>query len=667
MNKARTFVVASFVVMFFGILTYKLFSIQISNHENYKFLAQRQQNQIKEIKAERGTILASNNEVLAYTKEGISYYVDLRMMNSSKKSTIAKKFSQVFGKTEKHYLKLMSKTKGNVCLESKTSKDNSLKLEDFVVDGLFSKEENTRIYPYGKLASHIIGYVNTESEGVAGIEKVSDEYLSGKDGAMLIGRDVRGRTVSIDRKETSPEKDGNNIQLTINKIYQSILEKELKKGVEEFSANAAIGILMDPATGAILGLANYPDFEPAKYFKYNDDSRRNRALTDIYEPGSTLKSVILSAIMNENIVKSDDLVNTENGFYKFHNVSIRDEHKFEQLTVREVLEQSSNIGMAKISQKMNNNLLYKYLRDFGFGNYTSIELPGEADGKLKKPNSFTKVTKASISRGYSIAVTPIQMASAYSALVNGGVLYKPYIIKKIMKPNGDLIKEQSPLKLRNILSDQTSNRIKNIMFGVVENGTGKSAKLRDITVGGKTGTAKKIIDNEYASDIYNSSFVGFFPVKNPKVVCYVLVDSPSKGRFGGASAAPIFRRVAEQIVGADVNIIPDKEGIKEENKLFERIIAETENYDDEVLFSDIDELETGSKKELIDRKTMPHLHGKALREAAKILTAIGVDYKISGNGKVFSQSIPPGTKLKSGMVCELKCKSSKYKTTLRLN
>lgn len=667
MNKARAFVVASFVVIFFGILTFKLFSIQITNHENYKFLAQRQQNKIKEIKAERGSILASNNEVLAYTKEGVSYYVDLRMMNDSKKSSIAKKFNEVFGKSEKHYLDLMAKGKGNICLESKTSKESSIQLADFIVDGLFSKEENTRVYPYGKLASHIIGYVNTEAKGVDGIEKVSDEYLSGKDGAMLIGRDVRGRTVSVDEEETSPEKDGNNIQLTLNKTYQAILEKALKDGVKEFSANAAIGILMDPASGAILGLANYPDYEPAKYFNYNDDARRNRAITDTYEPGSTLKSVVLSAAMNESIVKADDMINTENGKYKYYNISISDEHKFDKLNVTEVLEQSSNIGMAKISEKMDKNLMYKYLRDFGFGNYTSLELPGEVDGKLRKPSAFTKVTKASLSRGYAIAVTPIQMAAAYSALINGGTLYKPYIIKKILKPNGETIKEHTPLKLRKVLSPETSVQIKNMMFNVVENGTGKAARLRDVSVGGKTGTAKKIIDNEYSSNIYNSSFVGFFPVKNPKVVCYVLVDSPQKGRFGGSSAAPIFKRVAQQIAGADINIVPDKDEMKKENKLFERIIAEAEKYDDEVLFSDLDEIQTQNKKEFADRKTMPHLHGKSLREAAKILTAIGVDYKITGSGKVISQSIPPGAKIKEGMICNLKCKASKYKKNLRLN
>lgn len=667
MNKARAFVVASFVVIFFGILTFKLFNIQVIDHENYKFLAERQQNKVKEIKAERGSILAANNEVLAYTKEGVSFYVDMRMMNSAKKSEIAEKFSQVFGREESYYLNLMAKSKGNICLESKTSKEKAISLSSFVVDGLFSKEENTRVYPYGRLASHLIGYVNTESEGVAGLEKVSDQYLSGKDGAILIGRDVKGRTVSVDEDETLPEKDGNNIQLTINKTYQAILEKELKTGVEEFSAKAAIGILMDPNTGEILGLANYPDFEPTRYFKFNDDERRNRAITDTYEPGSTLKSIILSAVLNENLVNPDELVNTENGNYRFHGVSISDEHKFQNLTVKEVLEQSSNIGMAKISQKMDDNQMYKYLRDFGFGNYTTIELPGEVDGRLQKPSSFTKVTKASISRGYSIAVTPLQMVSAYSALINGGVLYKPYLIKNILKPNGEIIKKNSPLKLRNVLSEETSETIKNMMMGVVENGTGKAARLNDISVGGKTGTAKKIIDNEYASDIYNSSFVGFFPVKNPKVVCYVLVDSPQKGRFGGSSAAPIFRRVAEQIVSADIDIVPDKENIKREDELFERIMVEAKNYEEDVVFSDLDEIDSSSDKDVINRKTMPHLHGKSVRAAAKLLTSIGVDFKIEGSGKVVSQSIPPGAKLKSGMVCELKCKANKYKKTLRLN
>lgn len=666
MNKARAIVVAFSVILFFGILSARLFQIQISQHENYKFLAERQQYKTESIIAQRGKILDANGEVLAFTKEGLSFFIDKRMLKEKDKLKIAEKFSQVFNKPAAYYLQLIQDGKRNICLEKRVSKSLAMKLKGFIVEGLFSEPENSRIYPYGSLASHILGYVNTGFNGVAGIERVCDEYLCGEDGELLIENDVRGRTVAIDEQSTKYEQDGFNVQLTINKSFQAILEEELKTGIKNLEAKGAVGIIMNPQNGQILAMANMPDYNPQEYNKASDQERKNRLIMDIYEPGSTMKSIVLAALFEEKLTNPDEMINTENGVYKIAGIKLSDEHSYDRLTVKEVLEHSSNIGMAKLSERINGATLYKYLRDFGFGNYTTVELPGEVSGKVLKPSEFSAISKASMSRGYAISVTPLQMASAYSAIINGGKLYKPQLLKQIVDKEGNKIKEVSSQLIRKVISEKSSASIRNMLLGVVENGTGKMAQLKDMTVGGKTGTAKQIINNRYSNE-YNSSFVGFFPVENPQILCYILVDAPQKSKYGGSSAAPIFKNVAEKIIGIDNNLSSSKKIIERKENLIDEVFAESTQNEKEILFADVEDSEEIQKPAVNIRKTMPDLSGKSIREAVSLLTNLGVKCKITGTGKIVSQSIPTGAEIKKNMTCLLEGKSTQKIKGLRLN
>ncbi len=666
MNNARTIVIAGFVFLIFSLLMLKLYSIQISNHEHYKFLADRQQHKVNELKAERGSILDCDGNLLAYSKEGVSYFADTRMLNEREKDLIISRFSALFNKPKEFYKKILESKKGNVCLERKAPVEIALKLNNFSVDGLYSKKENLRVYPYGNLAAHVLGYVNSNSEGVAGIEKSFNDVLKGRDGNLYIERDVKGRTVAVDEEASVLANDGMNVQLTIKKSFQKIVGDELEKGVRKYKGKSGVAILVNPQNGEILALANYPDYNPAKIKKTDDpSSRRNRAVTDTYEPGSTMKSIVMATLLEEKLVQPYETINTENGKFKFHGILISDDHKYSNLTVAEVLEHSSNIGMAKLSERIDNKTIYKYLRDFGFGNPTNIDFPSESNGKLKIPSSFSKVTKSSFSRGYGLAVTPIQMVAAYSALINGGKYFEPHIVKSISDKNGNTVKKFDKQFIRQIISAETSEKIKNMLMGVVENGTGRLAGLSNITVGGKTGTAKKIINNKYSNQ-YNSSFIGFFPVENPKALCYILIESPQIGKYGGSSAAPIFKNIAEKIVELDEEIVPDRENIPRQDELFENVIADLSNDDTGyTLNANIEEKQSREKIEIHYNK-MPNLLNKSMREVAGILNNAGVDFKIEGSGKVYYQSIKPGIKIKNRMLCIVKCKPKKPKG-LRLN
>jgi cell division protein FtsI (penicillin-binding protein 3) len=655
MINSRALLVTILLVIFFSLLIAKLFDVQVVKNEEYKYYAQRQQTLTEKIPAQRGMIYDRNNVLLAYNRNDVSFYVDLRMAGKSDKEKIASRFSEVFGKSKKSYLKLMSGKTKNICIEKKVSGNRALLLKDFKAVGFFSREDPTRVYHYGSLASHLIGYVGNEYEGVAGIEKNSDLTLKGESGARVIERSAIGDLITVAEAETRPAVAGLNIHLTINKSYQAFLEEELKAGLKEFKAVSATGILMDPNTGEILALANADDFDPNTYWQYNDNSRRNRALTDTYEPGSTFKSISMAALLDQKLCNENELLFVENGKFKFRKRTIRDTHEHDYLTVKGIFEQSSNVGMAKLVQRINDELYYKYLRGFGFGNVTSLDLPGEVKGKLKKPSEWSGLTKTYTSFGYEISVTPIQLITAYSALINGGTLYEPQIIKKATDLNQNIIFENEPKAVRTVITSETSARMREFLKGAVKNGTGENALSEFFTVGGKTGTSQLLIDGKYSRAEYNTSFVGFFPADQPKVVCLILVNSPSNGRYGGLVAAPIFKRVAEKIYLTEPALFKPGQ-IKNTSKEYEYKFAGNVDQSSKE--------KNSTTPPVITKGIMPDLKDYAMRDAIVVLTKLGIKYRVTGSGKVTSQSIEPGTNIDSRAVCKISCSQLTEKTII---
>ncbi|MFZ1281037.1 MAG: penicillin-binding protein 2, partial [Ignavibacteriaceae bacterium] len=552
MNNSRALIVIGSILIFFIALVVKLVDIQILHAEEYSYNAQRQQTGVEKISAERGLIYDRNNVLLVYNRTDVSFFADLRMLKQSDRKEIAKLFAKKFNRSSNYYLNMMKNSKKTICIEKKASGDLAESLKKIKLAGFFYKEEPTRVYHYNNLASHILGYINNEDAGVMGVSEFYEDALNGEDGSRLIHKNALGEIVTVDDEAIEPAISGDNFYLTIDKNYQLILEEEIRKGVEEYGAVSGTGIIMNPNTGEVLALANIDDFNPNEYWSFNDFQRRNRAITDTYEPGSTFKSFTIASLLDQKLCKLTEKLNLENGKYKYKSVNIRDTHPHSSLDVVGILEQSSNIGVAKLVQRIDDEKYFKYLRGFGFGNSTSLTLPGETAGKLRKPTEWSKVSKAYLSFGYEISVTPLQMLAGYCALINGGVLYEPQLVQRQVSFDGELINEFEPKEIRRVISTETSDVMRDLLGGVVKNGTGKKAFSEFISIGGKTGTSQKLVDGSYSKQHYNSSFVGFFPVENPQVVCLILLNSPDQGRYGGLVAAPIFKSVAERIVQNDI-------------------------------------------------------------------------------------------------------------------
>jgi cell division protein FtsI (penicillin-binding protein 3) len=467
--------------------------------------------------------------------------------------------------------------------------------------------------------------------------------------------------ITVAEEQTKAAVPGNNIILTINKSYQSILEEELKKGLENFGGTSAVGIIMDPNNGEILAMSDQQDFNPNNFWEYSDTVRRNKALTDTYEPGSTFKTITMSALLDQKLCRDDEVINIENGRYKFNNVMINDSHNGNStLTVRGILEQSSNVGISKLVRRIDDQLYYKYIRGFGFGNYSSLELPGEAQGSLKNPMGWSPITKSFMSFGYELSVTPIQLISAYAAVINGGILYQPQIIKRIMDSKGVVLTENSSKQIRNVISKETSDRMREYLRGVVDKGTGKAAKLDFISVGGKTGTSQKLIDGKYSKSHYNSSFIGFFPVENPQILCLVLVNSPERGKYGGAVGAPIFKEIAEKIVKSNIKYFQSNQSGKQD-KIELKNTYSSNNPESKIMTVSNNTTKSIDNDYALKNNLMPDLSKYSLRDALLILSKLGLKYKISGSGPVVAQSISPGMRIQKGITCKISCDGSKLK------
>ncbi len=659
-----------FVFIVLIVLIGRLFTIQITQHHKYSKIANRQQNKSVKIKAERGVIKDRNGVLLAYTKNDASLFVDTRMTNKKEKAKIAKRFASVFGKSENYYLKKLNSANKNICIEKKASKDKILLLSDFIVSGYFQVEDYSRVYPYGSLASHVLGFANKKLNGISGVEKYYNKYLTGRDGLKYIENDVQGRVVTIKDEYSVEPISGHSIELTINKNYQKILEEEVNKGLKKYKGESAVGIIMNPNTGEILALTNQPDYDPANYSLYSDLERRNRALTDTYEPGSTIKPIIMSILIEEKLTQEHEVINTENGKFRVRGATIKDTHPYKHLTSSEIISHSSNVGIAKLSDRIDRNTFYRYLRNYGFGNLTTINLPGEIAGQLKKPKSYSKISKKFISFGYEIGVTPIQLLTAYCALVNGGNLLRPYIVQSITDINGNVVEKFSRTKIRNVISEKTSKSVIEMMKEVVENGTGVEAQMPNIVVAGKTGTSQRIVNGKYSSKNYNSSFVGFFPADNPKYISLIVVKAPKVGKYGGRVAAPIFHGIATRIVESDksLNIEPSFRKKYDNVKYANNDVAKEKIFVSSNLPTENKSNKHEKTTEFVgDKSVMPNLISYSKRDAIKVLNDLGLKYNVVGSGAVISQSIRRGTKLKGISVCTLKCAIERRNSKLRIN
>ncbi|MBU1870286.1 MAG: penicillin-binding protein 2 [Candidatus Omnitrophica bacterium] len=526
----------------------RLFFIQFFNSSFLADIAKRQQNLYVELEPTRGTIYDINFKPLAINIAVDSLYASPNDMKDKDKELIINRVAPILGVDPSYLRGRLSRKKSFVWLARKIKPEQSEALKRMNLKGLGFLKESKRSYPNSYLASHLIGFAGLDNNGLEGAELNYEKYLKGEPGWAYYLRDARQKKLDLWERMSVP-KDGFDVILTIDEVIQYIAERELDKAYTTYRAKGATIIVMDPHTGAILALANRPTYDLSNRTGVSKDAIRNRAICDMFEPGSVFKIVTASAAIEEKKASEEDKFFCENGAFRVGPHTLHDHQKHGTLTFREVFEQSSNIGTTKVAMLLGKDTVSKYVKLFGFGSKLGIDLRGEVSGVAKDPWQWSKISIASIPIGQEVCVTALQLASAISVIANGGQLMKPYVVKEIRDKYGEPIKEYSPKMIRKVLSLDTALRIKSILAGVVEEGTGRMGKVPGFKAAGKTGTAQKLEPNgTYSHSKFIASFIGFAPVDDPLITIVVCVDEPRGSIFGGVVSAPVFKNVASDVL-----------------------------------------------------------------------------------------------------------------------
>jgi cell division protein FtsI (penicillin-binding protein 3) len=537
---------AVFLVFFISLLLCvgRLLFIQIFRSSYLTSIAKKQHNQFVELEPRRGTIYDCNLKAQAFNLSMDSLYAEPNTIKDRDKENIIEKLLPILGVDRAYLRDRLYRKKSFIWLARKLPPEKSEAIKALKLKGLGFMKETKRIYPNSYLASHVIGFSGMDNVGLEGIERDFNKYLKGTAGWAIFLRDARQKKLDIWEKMVLPV-DGQDLVLTIDEVIQYIAERELDKAFKTFHAKGASIIVMDPHTGRILAMASRPSYDLNNYSSVNKDSLRNRSICDLFEPGSVFKIVTASAALEEKKITEEDKIFCENGSYKVGGHILHDHRSHGVLTFREVIEESSNIGTVKVAQLLGADTVYKYLKDFGFGSKLGIDLSGEISGMIKPPRAWSKTSISAIPIGQEVGVTALQLASAISVIANGGQLMKPYIIDSVRDEQGRIIEQNKPVLIRKVISVDTAMRIKKILTGVVEEGTGKLAKVSGFSAAGKTGTAQKLEPNgAYSHSKFVASFIGFAPAEDPILAIVVTVDEPHPYYFGGVVAAPVFQKVA---------------------------------------------------------------------------------------------------------------------------
>ena len=531
----------------FGLLLFRLVSLQVLNAEELSGKADRQHEKETILEAERGTIFDRQGQILAINVEVPSVYAIPALMKDSRAA--ASKLGKVLGVNPKTIRHRLESNKNFVWIKRKINPDQVRHLKQLELGGIGFLSESKRFYPKRHLLGQTLGFAGLDNQGLEGIELQYDSYLRGEKGWVIVERDAMGRSIFPKGLEYISPSRGKDLVLTIDEVIQHITERELGAVIQQTSAASGSAIVMDPKTGAILAMAVQPSFNPNNIKHYNAKHWRNRTITDPYEPGSTFKIVTAAAALQEGVTTPGELIYCEKGKMKMGRRVIHDHEKYEYLTFSEVIQKSSNIGTAKVAMRLGEEGLYRYIRMFGFGEKTGIDFVGESPGLVREPKRWSGRSLASIAFGQEIAVTPIQLITAYAVVANGGWLVQPHIVSEVREPDGATLKRFSPEARRRVLNPKTTRQLVRILEGTVaKGGTGEKAALDGFSVAGKTGTAQKVDPDtkRYSSSDFIGSFVGFVPSDDPLLVILVVVDSPDGMAWGGYVAAPVFKRIAEQ-------------------------------------------------------------------------------------------------------------------------
>lgn len=551
--RTRVGFVCAAVALVFTAFSARLVHLQVAMHQEYAQIAAEKHTMRQVIHARRGLIFDRNGELLASNLPVRTVVADgSHIKNPAALAKIAAPFLDM---DEKELADKLDSDRKYIVVRREVAEDKAQALgkamQDASVRGLYFEQDAVRIYPNGQMLGHVLGFLDHDGNGVQGIELSMEKVLRGRDGYRYIERDRTGREIMLYRGQEEPADHGLNVRLTIDMGLQAILEEELDSAFKDLKPETMVAILADPHTGEILAMTNRPCFDPNHPGEAKPEQMKNRAIIDMVEPGSTFKIVVASGALNEGTVKESTGIFCENGAFAYGGRILRDHHGYGTMNVHDILVKSSNIGSAKMAMMMGDTKFYEYVRRFGFGDRTGIELPGEIPGLVHPPHRWDKLTITRMPMGHSIAVTPLQITMSMSVIANGGHLMAPQIVRSIEDSDGRVVEERPARIVRDVVPAKTAAFVSEALSGVVgEGGTAQLAKVAGFTVAGKTGTAQKVSPHGgYAAGKYVVSFVGYMPQENPRFVCLVLVDDAkiaSNLNYGGLVAAPIFSRIGER-------------------------------------------------------------------------------------------------------------------------
>ena len=555
--KSRIVIIFISFLFLWLLLIVKAVYVQVIPNEKLIQLKEKSFNRIVSLKSRRGAIFDRDQRELAISIPSYSLYADPKIIKNPR--DVSRKLGKHFRKSSRHYYgKLKNKEKRFVWLERRSNKSHRDIIQGWGIRGLALIEEPTRVYPNDQLFAHLLGFVGSEERGLEGLELVYDDILIGENRRLKFHKDARGRPLLANGQVFLDHPDGSDLYLTVDSGLQFKLEKELQGVMDEFEAESALGVILDAETSEILAMANLPTFNVNKPLRYSEAVRRNKVVTDSFEPGSTMKTFSIAGAISYGLVQPNTKIDCGKGGFRIGGRLIREAnvtHGFGDLNISEVLALSSNVCSAKLALKLGDKRLRETLKKFGFGEKMGIDLPGESSGILKK-TPWRDHLLSNVSFGHGVTATPLQIAAAYAAIANGGVLKRPYIVKSIVShdsglPSSEVREEFGPQVVRRVLSPEVASTMRLMLAGVTSpSGTGFLARVPGFPVAGKTGTAQKVKKDRrgYEKGKYISSFVGFIPVNKPKYVIYIAVDSPLKKYYGSVVAAPVFSRIANYAV-----------------------------------------------------------------------------------------------------------------------
>ncbi|CAG0981869.1 cell division protein FtsI (penicillin-binding protein 3) [Geobacteraceae bacterium] len=629
--------IGGFFVLLFALTASRAFYLQVIKRDYLLKLADRQHQKIVPLTPARGSIYDANGAALAVSVEMDSCYAEPKSIADL--NSAAARLAPVLGMPKGTIFKKLQGNRNFVWLQRRLTPDVVKRIHDLDIEGIGFVKETKRYYPNSEVAAHVIGFTGLDPEGLEGVERRYDSTILGGDGYLVTERDALGRNVALKGTVIQNGAMGHNVTLTLDKNLQYIAEKELAKAVEGSGARAGTAIVMDPQTGRVLAMANYPTFNLNAHVSYAPPVWRNRAVADSYEPGSTFKTLLIAAALEEKVIRPGDSINCEGGSYAIGGRTIHDTHKYGRLSIPEILKYSSNIGVAKIGSRLGPSRLYTYLSNFGIGEKSGIDLPGETSGMLRQWSQWYGIDLATISFGQGVTASSIQLAAAFSAIANGGVLMKPYLVERVTDNEGNVVKSFEPQARRRVVSPETAKAVARMMEGVAaEGGTGINASVEGYRVAGKTGTAQKVdpVTKGYSATKRTASFIGFVPADRPRLTILVMIDEPKTSSYGGVVAAPAFSAIALQ--GLCYLKVPPDTVVRSKPK--------TVGVQAGLVVEEDSPAAEGVIVEEGEGNTMPNFRGMSMRQTLKVMEEQGLNVRLHGSGRAVEQSPLPGHRIR---------------------